>query len=1043
MANINFPQLEREILSFWEREKCFQKLVEKNRDKPKWSFLDGPITANNPMGVHHAWGRTYKDLFQRYQAMTGHELRYQNGFDCQGLWVEVEVEKELGFRSKREIEQYGIARFVEKCKERVRKFAQMQTDQSIRLGYWMDWNNSYYTMSDENNYTIWQFLRKCHDRGYVYHGWDSMPWCPRCGTGISQHEISSEERPQVTHTSPTVRFPLRNRQGEYLLAWTTTPWTLTSNVACAVHPEMTYLKVRQDNSIYYIIKERAETVMSGQGPMEVLGSVTGEEMVGWQYEGPFDELPAQLEVEHRIIPWKEVSTEEGTGIVHIAPGCGKEDYDLGSQFKLATIAPIDESGIFLEGFGPFTGAFAGDVAKQIIRSLKEKGILYRTEEYRHAYPICWRCKTQLLFRLVDEWYISMDELRHKIIEVTKQTEWIPAVGQKLEIEWLTNMHDWMISKKRYWGLALPIYPCGSCGTFEVIGSRDELRARAVNGWDEFDGHSPHRPWIDSVQIACAKCNAPTKRILDVGNPWLDAGIVPFSTMHYNADRSYWEKWFPADWISESFPGQFRNWFYSILAMSTVMEDRPPFKLMFGYRLMKDERGEEMHKTKGNAIEFNAAAESEGADAMRWLYASHNPESDLRFGNNKIHEARREFLVLWNCYDFFLTYARIDKFNPMTAAVPFAERSELDRWILSKLETLIQQAYRYYSEYSVHLFMREVRGFIDALSRWYLRRSRRRFWKGEDDGDKSAAYLTLWECLETAIKLLAPVIPFMTEAMYQEIVRPHDSGAPVSVHLCDFPKPNSFPIDERLLRLMEAATAVVEHGHSARSKAGLRVRQPLREVRVLTNQKGLEEELQSFVPLIVEELNVKKLTFIGSATDLYTVSVRVDAKIGKPKYKQLFDSVQAEVSQIPAETIVEAVERGEPVPLTVNGEVLMVSPNEIVIQRSARPDWEMSEGGGFFVAIDTKLDAQLIRERLVRDLIREIQNLRKEVGLEVTDRIRVRYAATDELASAIVDHQEYLANETLAVELTETEFTDESPHVCEIGDFEVKLSISRV
>ncbi|MFZ0750818.1 MAG: isoleucine--tRNA ligase, partial [Pyrinomonadaceae bacterium] len=986
---------------------------------------------------------TYKDLFQRYQAMTGHELRYQNGFDCQGLWVEVEVEKELGFKSKRDIEQYGIAPFVEKCKERVRKFAQMQTEQSIRLGYWMDWSNSYYTMSDENNYTIWQFLRKCHERGYIYHGWDSMPWCPRCGTGISQHEISGEERPQVTHTSPTVRFRLRNRKDEYILAWTTTPWTLTSNVACAVHPEMTYLKVRQENSIYYIIKERAETVMSGQGPIEILGSVTGAEMVGWQYEGPFDELLAQLNVQHRIIPWKEVSTEEGTGIVHIAPGCGKEDYDLGLQFNLATIAPIDESGVFLEGFGPFTGAFAGDVAKKIIRSLKEKGILYRTEEYRHAYPICWRCKTQLLFRLVDEWYIRMDELRHQIIEVTKQTEWIPAVGQKLEIEWLTNMHDWMISKKRYWGLALPIYPCLSCGTFEVIGSRDELRARSVHGWNEFNGHSPHRPWIDSVQIACTKCKAPIKRILDVGNPWLDAGIVPYSTMHYNTDRSYWEKWFPADWISESFPGQFRNWFYSILAMSTVMEGRPPFKLMFGYRLMKDERGEEMHKSKGNAVEFNEAAGREGADALRWLYASHNPEHDLRFGYHNINLARREFLVLWNVYDFFLTYAHIDDFNPIKATVPFAERTELDRWILSRLETLIQHAHRYYSTYSVHLFMREVLGFIDSLSRWYLRRSRRRFWKSEDDADKTAAYLTLWECLVTVIKLLAPVVPFMSEAMYQEIVRPHASDAPVSIHLCDFPEPNSFPVDERLVRLMDATTALVEHGHAARSKAALRVRQPIREVRVLTKQKGLEDELQPFVPLILDELNAKKLTFIRSATDLYTVSARVDAKIGKPKYRQLFDSVQAELSRTPVETIAGAVERGEPVPLTVNGQALSVSPDEIVIQRSARPDWEMSEDNGFFVAIDTKLDPQLIRERLVRDLVREIQNLRKQAGLEVADRIRVRYATTGELAIAIVSYIEYLANETLAVELTETDFIDESPHSCKVGDYEVRLSISRV
>src|SRR5262249_4911049 len=398
------------------------------------------------------------------------------------------------------------------------KYAAIQTEQSKRLGYWMDWDNSYYTLSDENNYTIWGFLKKCHERGYLYHGWDAMPWCPRCGTGISQHEISNEKRPEAVHTSPTVRFPLVGRQNEYLLAWTTTPWTLTSNVACAVSPELIYVKLRQGDDIYYLAKDRVEAVTAGKGEIHVLAEFPGQEMVGWEYTGPLDELPVLKGVRHRVIPWKEVSAAEGTGIVHIAPGCGKEDYELGKECDLPAIAPINESGVFVEGFGPFTGLEAGAAARPIIRSLKEKNLLYRTEEYKHAYPICWRCKTQLLFRLVDEWYISMDSLRYDIIEVTKQTGWIPEVGQKLEIEWLTNMHDWMISKKRYWGLALPIYKCQACGTFEVIGSREELKARAIEGWDQFEGHSPHRPWVDQIKIACGKCSAPVSRILDVGNP---------------------------------------------------------------------------------------------------------------------------------------------------------------------------------------------------------------------------------------------------------------------------------------------------------------------------------------------------------------------------------------------------------------------------------------------------------------------------------------------------------------------------------------------
>ncbi|HEV7373700.1 MAG TPA: isoleucine--tRNA ligase [Pyrinomonadaceae bacterium] len=1039
---MKYVNLEREILDFWKREKCFEKLVKKNSGKPEWSFLDGPITANNPMGVHHAWGRTYKDIFQRYKAMTGHELRYQNGFDCQGLWVEVEVEKELGFKSKQDIEAYGIAPFVEKCKERVLKYSRIQTEQSIRLGYWMDWDNSYFTMTDENNYTIWQFLKRCHERGYIYHGWDSMPWCPRCGTGISQHEISNEERPEVTHTSPTVRFPLHGRAHEYLLVWTTTPWTLTSNVACAVHPELTYVKLRQGGDVYYLIKERVEAVTKGMGEVEVIEELAGSQMLDWTYAGPFDELPAQQGVAHYVIPWGEVSAEEGTGIVHIAPGCGKEDYELGKQFGLPPIAPIDEFGIFVQGFGAFTGQQAAEVGKPVIRSLKEKGLLYRTEEYKHAYPICWRCKTQLLFRLVDEWFISMDELRHRIIEVTKQTRWIPEIGQQLEIEWLTNMHDWMISKKRYWGLALPIYHCQSCGTFDVIGSRDELRQRAVEGWAEFDGHSPHRPWVDAVKIACSKCQSATSRIKDVGNPWLDAGIVPYSTMRYNTDRDYWNKWFPADWISESFPGQFRNWFYAILAMSTVMENRPPFKVMFGYRLMKDEKGEEMHKSKGNAVEFNEAAEREGADAMRWLYASHNPDNDLRFGYSKIHDARRQFLTLWNVYEFFLTYARVDGFNPGATQVPLMDRSELDRWILCRLQKLIESARLNYERYSIHLFMRDVLSFIDALSRWYLRRSRRRFWKSQSDSDKLAAYQTLWECLLTFAKLLAPVVPFTTEAMYQQLIVGLDKETPMSVHLCDFPQPDESILDAQLLRSMNAVLDLVGQAHAARKKAGVKVRQPLSEMRVVVAERALAKQMEPFRPLVLDELNIKEIRFVESAEELYNVSARLEPKIGKPKYGRLFTSLQESLAAVSAAAVEDQIRSGTNVILRAGDQEVELSPDEIVVEKKAKEGWALAEGDGFLILVNTHLNDDLIREGLVRDLVRIIQNQRREMGLEVTDRIRLAYEASDNMAAAISAHDELLASETLAAEISRSSDLSLPSHIVELGNEVVKLSIIR-
>ncbi len=1040
MSTVDFPSLEQKILAFWERERCFEKLREKNRGGPRWSFLDGPITANNPMGVHHAWGRTYKDLFQRYFAMTGHELRYQNGFDCQGLWVEVEVEKELGFESKRDIETYGIDKFVEKCKERVLKFAAIQTDQSIRLGYWMDWDDSYYTMSDENNYTIWSFLKKCHERGFLYHGDDAMPWCPRCGTGISQHEISSEERPALTHMSPTVRLPIHGKEGEYLLIWTTTPWTLTSNVAAAVHPDMIYLKLRQDGAVYYVVKERLEEVTRGLGEVEVLAELPGRELVDLAYDGPFDELEAQRGVEHRVIPWKEVSAEEGTGIVHIAPGCGKEDYDLGREFGLAVIGPIDEGGIMGEAFGPFAGKHASDVAPEIIAALEQRGILYRAEDYTHNYPICWRCKTPLLFRLVDEWYISMDELRHEIIAVTEQTDWIPPVGRQLEIEWLNNMHDWMISKKRYWGLALPIYKC-DCGHFDVVGSRAELRERAIEGWSEFDGHTPHRPWIDAVKIACSACGEPVERIPDVGNPWLDAGIVPYSTLAYNSDREYWEKWFPADWISESFPGQFRNWFYSILAMSTVMENRPPFKLMFGYKLMKDQHGEEMHKSKGNAIEFNQAASEEGADPMRWLYASHNPDHDLWFGLDPIHQARREFLVLWNVYQFFLTYARIDGFDPTRTELPAAERSDLDRWILGRLAKLVESAHRNYQGFSVHLFMRDVLSFIDALSRWYLRRSRRRIWKNDDELDKSAAYQTLWESLSTLVRLLAPIVPFVTEAMYQELVRHYDQGAPVSVHLTDFPRADEFSADEALLEEMDAVQAIVEQGHAARNKAGVKVRQPLAEMRVVLADASMADRLEPLVPMMLDELNVKSIDFIDSGAGLYDYSVRLDGRISKRKYKQHFDAVQAAVAAIPEAELEARLRTGE-LGVELDGASFQVEAEEVIAQRTAVEGYEIAEGDGCFVALATELDDELRREGFVRDLVRKIQDLRKQIDLNVADRIEITYAADDSVAAAIDAWRGYIGQEVLALGIERAGSPPANAHAIEIGGQRLELAIEK-
>ncbi|HID10736.1 MAG TPA: isoleucine--tRNA ligase [Candidatus Latescibacteria bacterium] len=1036
---LDFPQLEHRVLKFWEETRAFQKLVEKTRGKPRFSFLDGPITANNPMGVHHAWGRTYKDIYQRFRAMTGHELRYQNGFDCQGLWVEVEVERELEFKSKRDIEIYGIERFVEKCKERVRKFSRIQTQQSIRLGYWMDWDNSYYTMSDENNYTIWYFLKKCHERGYIYKGHDVMPWCPRCGTGISDMEIATEGHQERTHLSLYLKFPLLDRPGEYLLVWTTTPWTLTSNVAAAVHPDLTYLKVRQGKDVYYLAEARREVL---RGKYEVLGRVKGKALVDLRYKGPFDEFEAQRGVEHKAIPWDEVSEAEGTGVVHIAPGCGREDFGLSEEFDLVVIAPIDELGIFSEGFGWLMGKMASEVSEEIVHDLKEKGLLYATEMYTHRYPVCWRCGTELLFRLVDEWFISMDELRWRIMEVAKQIKWLPDFGLDRELDWLRNMGDWMISKKRFWGLALPIYECPQCGSLEVIGGKEELRERAVEGWEKFEGHSPHRPWVDLVKIRCPECGSPVPRVPDVGNPWLDAGIVPFSTLKYLEDRSYWEKWFPADFITECFPGQFRNWFYAILAMSTVLENRPPTKLILGHASVRDEKGEEMHKSKGNAIWFDEAAERMGVEVMRWIFAKQNPFVNLNFGYTVGDEVKRRLLTLWNSYSFFVTYANVDRIDPFSYDIPPEERSLLDRWLLAKVQLLVRTARESLDQYNVMALTRGVEDFLEDLSNWYIRRSRRRFWKGEDDRDKRAAYKTLHEALVALAKVIAPVLPFLSEELYQNLVRSLDPSAPESVHHCDYPEPDEGLINWDLLRDMDLVMRLVRMGRAARKEAGIKVRQPLSRMWMFVREEGERKAVEKLKDQLLEELNLKEVALLEDPAEVRTYEVRPNFRLLGPKYGRDIPKVrQALESMDPAE-VADMVMKGLRVPLEVDGRRVELLPEEVLVEARAREGMSVVEEDGYIVALDIQITEELKDEGLARELVHRIQNLRKRAGFEVTDRIVLSYQVPSRLRRALERFREYVMAETLCVELRESEPEGEASSVEQIEGLEARLGISR-
>ena len=1079
---VDFIALEKDVLTFWDDIQAFKNLVALRSESPRWSFIDGPITANNPMGVHHGWGRTYKDLFHRFKAMQGFQTRYQNGFDCQGLWVEVNVEREMGFNSKREIEEFGLDRFVNLCKQQVLKYSAVQTEQSIRLGFWMDWNDpdmlrtlqdkmaedpseqitvegphgpvtgsvesivgrlgmpelggSYFTFSDDNNYTIWATLKSCYDRGWIFKGRDVMPWCVRCGTGLSQHEIVTEGYKEIAHPSITLRFPLRGRERESLLVWTTTPWTLTSNVAAAVGPDLDYVRVRQGDDVFYLSRKTLHIL---KGDYEVEAELKGQEMEGWQYDGPFDELPVQKEQgapeAHRVILWDEVGEDEGTGIVHIAPGCGAEDFQLSKEHGLPVIAPLNGDGLFLDGFDWLSEMNVQKVAQPIFQNLTEKGLTYKIEDYTHRYPVCWRCGEELVFHLVNEWFINMgdqldkpyeqvteeeklDNLRYQIMEVVKEdTAWHPSFGLERELDWLRNMHNWMISKKRYYGLALPIWECESCKHFEVIGSREELEARAVEGWDVFEGHTPHRPYIDAVKIECSECGAVVNRIPDVGNPWLDAGVVAMSTLRYNTDKEYWSDWYPADLISESFPGQFRNWFYSLLALSTILERKSPFKHVFTYATLLAEDGQAMHKSWGNMIEFNQAADAMGVDVMRWVYCNHKPEKDLLFGYESATEARRQFLIpLWNVYAFFVTYANLDGWTPTDSAdVQF---SVMDRWIISRSLQTIDQVTHALEAFEPDRATKVIGNFLDDLSNWYLRRSRRRFWAktGVDkasDADKHAAYTALYRALLTLIHVLAPFTPFVVETIYQNLVRSIDDEALESIHHRAWPEADPAEVEEDLLREMKFVQMLVSMGHAARNKANRKLRQPLSEVAFAV--AGSEERaiVDRYDALICDELNVKKVRLLDAAAEAVEYQLKALPKQLGQKYGSLFPAIRDAVGKLDQPKSASALLAGEPVEVTIEGQVIQLTTDEVEIRIEAHEGFSAVAEGPYVAALVTELTEELVLEGLAREFVRRVQDLRRQADLQVDDAIEVQYAASDKLAEAIDVHRGYIQGEVIA------------------------------
>ncbi len=992
--------LELEILDIWEREGTFEKLRQTNEGGPRFSFVDGPVTANRMvLGVHTAWGRTLKDVFQRYKALRGYHQRYQNGFDCQGLWIEVGVERELGLNSKREIEDYGLAEFARRCREVVVRSSAALTEGSIRLGQWMDWGSDYFTFSDTNIEYIWRFLKLMHERGWLYLGHRSTEWCPRCGTSLSQHELTQagvyQER---SDPSLFVRFPLLDHAGESVVIWTTTPWTLPANVAAAVKPDAEYG-----------LRENGEWVAVARYPDETFTRVVpGEDLVGLRYRGPFDDLGPGAEVEHRVIPWDEVSLEEGSGIVHIATGAGQEDFELGQLHDLPVLMPVDEAGRFYDSYGWLHGLSTVEAADQIVGRLAEGGFLIEAGVYLHRYPHCWRCDTPLIWRVTDDWMISVEEVRKPLLEANATVEWTPEYMGKRMDDWLRNMGDWNISRRRYYGLPLPFYPC-ACGHLNVIGSRTELEERATGGLEQLE--ELRRPWIDEVPIRCESCGEEVRRIPEVGDVWLDAGIVPFSTLGWQnpewipegyatgaakglttadlPDHAYWEQWFPADWVSEM-REQIRLWFYSQLFMSVALTGRPPFRRVLGYEKMLDEKGREMHSSWGNTIEAPEAFARMGADVMRWQFCAQPPDRNLLFGFGPAHEIQRWLLTLWNSSKFLTEYANIGGWHPAWADLeggPAGELQPLDHWLVARTNAFVEEATAGYESWLTPNVARAYESFVDDVSNWYIRRSRRRFW----DGDETA-FRSLWYALVQGIRVVSPLMPFLADHLWRRLTGPVED-APESVHLAGWPEVAGS--DSRLLAEVATVRLVVELGRQARSSAGVKLRQPLRQLLVegATLAEGHAAE-------IADELRVKEVSFGG--VEASELRVKPNLRVLGPRLGKELAAVRAALEA----GDFEVLEGGG---FRAAGHELVAA--DVLVERHGKEGFVVASADGVTVALATALDEELEREGRVYDLIHTVNSMRKEAGLELTDRIRL---AIPETAGDLLAYSDWIARETLAV-----------------------------
>lgn len=1038
---------EQGILDYWKKENVFQTSVKSREGKPEYVFYEGPPTANGLPGVHHILARVFKDLFPRYKTMCGFHVIRSGGWDTHGLPVEIEVEKKLGFTNKQQIEDYGIAAFNQLCRESAFTYIKEWEKLTERIAFWVDFDRAYITYKNSYIESVWWILKNFWEKDLLYQGFKVVPYCPRCGTPLSDHEVALGYS-EATDPSVFVRLPLVDDPGTSLLVWTTTPWTLPGNVAVAAHPDIEYVLVERplENNLSthtekLILAKNLVAKVFGDEPIQVLHEFKGKQLKDTEYQPLYTFLPPEKPA-HRVVLGDFVNTDDGTGLVHIAPAFGEDDMQVAQEEGLPVLMTVSPNGTFISDVRTWSGKFVKDADPYIIKDLEDRGLLLKAEKYTHTYPFCWRCSTPLLYYARPTWYIRTSEMKDLLVSLNQEINWYPDHIKNGRFgNWLENNVDWALGRERYWGTPLPVWVCEACQFQECIGSVEELSLRAGK---DLKGLDLHRPYVDEVVLDCPECGMPMKRVPELIDVWFDSGSMPVAQWHYPFNNSEeFQNQFPADYICEAVD-QTRGWFYSLHAISTLLFEKICFKNVICLGLVLDGDGYKMSKSRGNVVDPWEVLNEHGADAMRWyLYTASPPGQERRFSSDLVSEVVRNFtLTLWNTYSFFVTYANLDGWQPEGDRL--YQYSNLDKWLRAELHALVRDITSAFERYDVLGATRPIEVFVDHLSNWYLRRSRRRFWKTESDEDKEAAYATLYEALVIVSKLLAPTMPFISEEIYKNLVLSVEPNAPKSVHLADWPGFQENLIDENLIKEMHLVMQLVSLGHAARNKSGIKVRQPLQEAAFMISNMDSQTIINDYGELLKDELNVKNVRLLSATSEAASYElVPLPKQLGQ-KYKDLFPAIKKEILSLDSESSALALMEGQPVHVMLKGNKYEILPDEVEVRMQAREGFAVASEGARIAAIITNLNEELIHEGLAREFIRRVQEARKQAGFEISDRIRIFFTGSDGIIKSVGEFNQYIKDETLAVELDSKQVLDVLPNLSDEFDNEnVAIWLERV